>query len=60
SIPPGSAESVEVVFPEQGFYVGNDHDIGRFLQGAGFVVDATNTNSTSDEHLKEILIPIHN
>jgi nitrite reductase (NO-forming) len=57
SIPPGSAESVEVVFPEQGFYVGNDHDIGRFLQGAGFVVDATNTNSTSDEHLKENINP---
>ena len=34
SIPPGSAESVEVVFPEQGFYVGNDHDIGRFFMVA--------------------------
>jgi hypothetical protein len=38
SIPPGSAEQIEAIFPEQGSYVGNDHDIGRFLQGAGFVV----------------------
>jgi nitrite reductase (NO-forming) len=46
TIPPGSAEEIEAIFPEQGSYVGNDHDIGRFLQGAGFVVLATD-NSTS-------------
>jgi hypothetical protein len=28
SIPPGSAESIEAVFPVEGVYVGNDHDIG--------------------------------
>ncbi len=48
-IPPGSAEEIEAIFPEQGSYVGNDHDIGRFLQGAGFVVLATD-NSTSYDH----------
>jgi nitrite reductase (NO-forming) len=51
SIPPGSAEAVEVVFPEAGTYVGNDHDIGRFVEGAGFVVVAT-SNSTSHDHPK--------
>jgi nitrite reductase (NO-forming) len=49
TIPPGSAEEIEAIFPEQGSYVGNDHDIGRFLQGAGFVVLATD-NSTSYDH----------
>jgi nitrite reductase (NO-forming) len=51
SIPPGSAEAVEVVFPEAGTYVRNDHDIGRFVEGAGFVVVAT-SNSTSHDHPK--------
>ena len=49
AIPPGSAEEIEAIFPEQGSYVGNDHDIGRFLQGAGFVVLATDS-STSYDH----------
>ena len=49
TIPPGSAEEIEAIFPEQGSYVGNDHDIGRFLQGAGFVVLAID-NSTSYDH----------
>jgi nitrite reductase (NO-forming) len=49
TIPPGSAEEIEAIFPEQGSYVGNDHDIGRFLQGAGFVVLATD-NSASYDH----------
>lgn len=40
SIPPGSAESIEAVFPEEGAYVGNDHDLGRLLSGAMFVVIA--------------------
>lgn len=49
TIPPGSAEEIEAIFPEQGSYVGNDHDIGKFLQGAGFVVLATDS-STSYDH----------
>jgi hypothetical protein len=58
SIPPGSAEAIEVTFPEEGTYVGNDHDLGRFLIGAGFVVVATNS-STSDDHPKETWVPPH-
>ncbi len=38
-IPPGSGSVIEVVFPEEGTYVGNDHDIGRLINGAGFVVE---------------------
>ncbi len=56
SIPPGSAEEIEAIFPEQGSYVGNDHDIGRFLQGAGFVVLAVDS-STSYDHPKGTWIP---
>ena len=49
SIPPGSAESIEAVFPEEGVYVGNDHDIGRLISGAIFAIIADN-NSTSSDH----------
>jgi nitrite reductase (NO-forming) len=48
SIPPGSAKSIETVFPEEGAYVGNDHDIGRLLSGAIFVIIADNNSSSSD------------
>lgn len=40
SIPPGSASVIETVFPEEGVYFGNDHDQGRLLSGAGFVINA--------------------
>ena len=49
SIPPGSGNVIEVIFPEEGTYFGNDHDLGRVLSGAGFVVLATK-NSTSEGH----------
>jgi nitrite reductase (NO-forming) len=48
SIPPGSAKSIETIFPEEGAYVGNDHDIGRLLSGAIFVIIADNSSSSSD------------
>jgi hypothetical protein len=58
SIPPGSAETIEATFPEEGTYVGNDHDIGRFLIGAGFVVVATNNNSsTFNDYPKGTWVP---
>lgn len=47
SIPPGSAAVIETVFPEEGVYFGNDHDLGRLLAGAGFVVHAARGNSTA-------------
>ena len=49
SIPPGSGNAIEAVFPEEGTYFGNDHDLGRVLGGAGFVVLASR-NSTSEDH----------
>ena len=39
-VPPGAGEKFETVFPEEGVYVGNDHDIGSFIKGAGFVIYA--------------------
>jgi nitrite reductase (NO-forming) len=41
SIPPGSGAIIEAVFPEEGFYFGNDHDLASILYGSGFVVSAT-------------------
>ena len=38
SIPPGSGDAIEAIFPEEGTYFGNDHDLGHVLSGAGFVV----------------------
>jgi FtsP/CotA-like multicopper oxidase with cupredoxin domain len=49
SIPPGDGSVIEVIFPEEGPYFGNDHDLGRLLGGAGFVVLATR-NSTHDTY----------
>jgi nitrite reductase (NO-forming) len=48
SIPPGSGNVIEAIFPEEGTYFGNDHDLGRVLGGAGFVIFATG-NSTEDQ-----------
>ena len=45
SIAPGSGASIEVIFPEEGTYLGNDHDMGHLLIGGGFVVLATNDSS---------------
>ena len=39
-IPPGAGRILETIFLEEGVYVGNDHDIGSLLKGAGFVVNA--------------------
>ena len=43
SIPPGSGAIIEAVFPEEGFYFGNDHDLASILYGSGFVVSARDT-----------------
>lgn len=50
SIPPGSGNILEIIFPEEGTYFGNDHDLGRILSGAGFVVLAA-SNSTSQDYI---------
>jgi hypothetical protein len=47
SIPSGSGNAIDVIFPEEGTYFGNDHDLGRLMGGAGFVVLASR-NSTSE------------
>jgi hypothetical protein len=59
SIPPGSAKAIEAVFPEEGTYVGNDNDMGRFISGAGFVIVATN-NSTLQDHPEGTYVPTTN
>jgi nitrite reductase (NO-forming) len=49
TIPPGSASVIEAVFPEEGIYVGVDHNMSHVLKGAAFAVQATN-DSTADDH----------
>jgi hypothetical protein len=41
SIAPGAGAALDVIFPEEGTYFGNDHDIGHLLIGGGFVVIAS-------------------
>jgi nitrite reductase (NO-forming) len=49
TIPPGSATVIEAVFPEEGIYVGVDHNMSHVLKGAAFAVVASN-GSTDDNH----------
>lgn len=49
TIPPGSATVIESVFPEEGIYVGVDHNMSHVLKGAAFAVVASN-GSTDDNH----------
>ena len=46
AIPPGSGVIVEAIFPEEGFYFGNDHDLASLLYGSGFVVSAVDNNTS--------------
>jgi nitrite reductase (NO-forming) len=49
TIPPGSATVIEAIFPEEGIYVGVDHNMSHVLKGAAFAVQATN-DATADDH----------
>jgi nitrite reductase (NO-forming) len=49
TIPPGSATVIEAVFPEEGLYVGVDHNMSHVLKGAAFAVLAT-ADATEDDH----------
>ena len=46
SIPPGSGVIIEAIFPEEGFYFGNDHDLASLLYGSGFVVSAVDNHTS--------------
>jgi nitrite reductase (NO-forming) len=49
TIPPGSATVVEATFPDEGLYVGVDHNMSHVLKGGAFAVVASN-DSTDDDH----------
>lgn len=55
-IPVGSASVIESVFPEEGLYVGVDHNMAHVLRGGAFAVLATN-NSTADDVPPEAWVP---
>jgi nitrite reductase (NO-forming) len=49
TIPPGSATVIEAIFPEEGIYVGVDHNMNHVVRGGAFAVVATN-GATEDDH----------
>ena len=55
-VPVGSASIVESVFPEEGVYVGVDHNMANVVKGAAFAVMATN-NSTASDVPSEAAVP---
>jgi nitrite reductase (NO-forming) len=59
NIPTGSASIIETEFPEEGIYVGVDHDFGRMLIGGMFAVLAT-PDSTADDHPAGTFVPPRN
>jgi nitrite reductase (NO-forming) len=55
-IPVGSMSVVEAVFPEEGAYVGVDHNMADVVKGAAFVVMATE-DATEDDHPEGSWVP---
>jgi hypothetical protein len=56
NIPPGSGSVLEVVFPDEGIYVGVDHAMNDVLKGGAFAVLAT-PDSTPDDHPAGTMVP---
>jgi nitrite reductase (NO-forming) len=56
TIPPGSGSVFEATFPEEGIYVGVDHNMNHVLRGAAFAVVASNA-STDDDVPPEAKVP---
>jgi nitrite reductase (NO-forming) len=48
-ISPGSASVIESVFPEEGIYVGVDHEMTDVVKGGAVAVLGAN-NSTTNDH----------
>jgi nitrite reductase (NO-forming) len=56
TIPPGSATVIEATFPEEGLYVGVDHNMNHVVRGAAFAVLATK-DSTASDHPEGTWVP---
>ena len=52
----GSASVIETTFPEEGLYVGIDHDLGNFIKGGGFAVLSA-PNSTATDQPQGTMVP---
>ena len=55
-IPPGSASVIESTFPEEGLYVGVDHQMRDVVKGGAFAVLSAN-NSTANDHPEGTWVP---
>ena len=49
TIPPGSASVIEATFPEEGIYVGVDHNMNHVVRGAALAVVATEDATEDDQ-----------
>lgn len=47
-VPPGSTSVIETIFPEEGVYVGVDHNMADVVKGAAFAVLATPNSTATD------------
>lgn len=56
TIPPGSATVIEAVFPEEGIYVGVDHNLNHVVRGGAFAIVATE-GATEDDHPPGTWVP---
>jgi nitrite reductase (NO-forming) len=48
-VPPGSASVIESTFPENGLYVGVDHNMNHVVRGAAFAVMADGNSTAQDQ-----------
>ena len=55
-VPPGSSSVIETIFPEEGIYVGVDHNMADVVKGAAFAVLAT-PNATATDHPEGSWVP---
>jgi nitrite reductase (NO-forming) len=55
-VPAGQASVIESVFPEEGIYVGVDHEMTDVVKGGAFAVLAAN-NSTATDHPEGTWVP---
>jgi FtsP/CotA-like multicopper oxidase with cupredoxin domain len=55
-VPPGSSSVIETIFPEEGIYVGVDHNMADVVKGGAIAILAT-PNATATDHPEGSWVP---
>jgi hypothetical protein len=55
-VPPGSSSVIETIFPEEGIYVGVDHNMADVVKGVAIAILAT-PNATATDHPEGSWVP---